>query len=308
MPPEKETTIMVTGKARGAATKPRQGPKQDKKNGKSQTSAPPAPPAEPPPPIGHNIVSLDAQRAKFLKFQHMRQLIAAKAKLTTANGELRALRKQIKAEGSKLSQIEDMIKAQTEEGRLSMMAEMQERDEAISYFTGAKQTAFEFDTESQMSPIEHARRDGELAFYNNEACTGGRYAPGSPEHQAWIERYQDLMAQRVREGIGALAADEGGGDVADGETLATEASLTALDALGEAVAAVTGEPISEAELLAGLSGPIEEMPPEPGMPRAEWKDTVQAELRAEEQLIRHGTPIPDHIGASETGGPTFATE
>jgi len=230
----------------------------NKKNGKAPEQAAaaeaPAAPTLPSPPMGHNIGELSAEQRTALEFRHMRELVSAKAKLDAANSNWRNTRKRIKAEGSVITKIEKMVKAQTDEGRLSLLADIQETKAALDSFAYATQVELFMDAEQKVAPIQKARREAEIAYYNYEDRTGGRWAPGSPEYNAWLEAYDDLMAKRVRENIQPLAA---GGhtplEEAVEESFQQEAVEASIDALEEAVAAVTGEP-------------VEMMPPEPGMP------------------------------------------
>jgi hypothetical protein len=339
---------MVAGKRAGNPTKKRQTGPRPKKNGKTpeepkQTAAAPTPAQEAPPPAsepataspppaGHNSGELDEQARKELMFVHMRQYKHEKEALDSATSRWRNFRKKVKAEGSKVTEIETMVKVETAEGSLTALAEMQRTAEIVSWFTGAKQVSFDIDVESRMSPIEKARRDATVDFYKGLGPTGGRWAPGSPEYQAYLDTHHELTANRVRGGIKPLAPTpleeailNAPAPVAQEPAVAAlDASLDALDEhidgfiqtseqgpLDEATAAVRefpGEPMSEAELVAGLENagylptahddilppdPVEVMPPEPGMPRAEWKEKTAADLEAEKQFLRHGTPLPE---------------
>jgi hypothetical protein len=198
---------------------------------------------------------------------------------------MRAVRKRIKAEGGVLSKIEKRIKSETPEGRLELFAEAQEIAEVVNSDAYATQIHLDLDAESRVSPIEKARREGQTAYLKKEACTGGRWAPGSPEHQVWIEEWHNLAAKRIHEGgpTPLETAIEETEPAANGDGMPTNAEIAevVVDSVTEAIAMI--EEIAR----------IEDTAPDPD---------------AEEMLPPDTLDGPTSILHGEDGGPTFQTE
>src|SRR5882672_2425640 len=331
----------MRGKAAGNPTKKRQtGPKPAKKapEGPKQMAAAPTPAQEAqppatepatasPPPPGHNSGEMSPADRRFNLFRTRDKIIAIRAEVAELKSDERAEFKKSKAEDNwSKSEIEKAIKAKTPEGRLSMLADAQETKFALEPYPEGMQFSMDFGPQPPEPTIVTAAREGQLAFDDGEANTGGRWAPGSPENQAWIDAWNDKMARKVRGGIRPLQTGTSTTQMdleafikTAPDTVAQEPAVGALDAslhalseqiagfiqafeqgpLAEATAAVSGDPCGtmapwEEDAAASEpnetmpTDPVETMPPEPGMPRAEWKDNMAAELSAEKQFIRHG--------------------
>ncbi len=294
---------------------------------------------------------MSADDRRYLIFRYRDKIHNRKERIAFLTGEVRAQFKQAKAEGVTKAEIEEAIKAKTPEGRLSMLARVQDIKFALEPYPEGTQFAMDFGSQPPEPPMVTAAREGRLAFDNEEAPTGGRWAPGSPEHQAWLDAYQRKMAGRVRERIQPLKAggptpietaieaaampdlprpdDFSGIGDAEGEAvgqaidraIATENFDRSQeqfngaidDALTAAIDAVTGDmgdhfgeqvdgpdrqPREDMRDYANAlgPGPLEGyMSPteETGVPRAEWKENMAAELAAEKDFVQHGTPLPE---------------
>src|SRR5258708_4827150 len=245
----------MRGKGAGNPTKPRQtGPKPKKNNKASADPAQAAPPpstepvvttspppaTESPPPPGHNS-EMSSDDRRYLIFRYRDKTHNRKERIASLTGEVRAEFKQAKAEGITKAEIEEAIKAKTPEGRLSMLARVQDIKFALEPYPEGTQFAMDFGPQPPEPTVVTAAREGRLAFDNEEAPTGGRWPPGSPENQAWLDNYQRKMAGRVRERIQPLKA----GGPTPIETAIDAAGEAGGQAINQAIAAENLDPGTE---------------------------------------------------------------
>jgi hypothetical protein len=177
--------------------------------------------------IGHNSGGLNDDQMRALTFHHKREFeVALKAKKDTAANFL-AVTKRIKAEGSSIDDIKDLIALDTPEGEVEVRSEIERRLRVARWAGADFGTQFSLLDEPDRTPlVDRAREEGKVAGMKGETLrspydgeAGQAYAEGWHLGQAALMSALDL----TRAGAEQIAAETAEAEAEESESKDVEA-------------------------------------------------------------------------------------
>lgn len=191
-----------------------------------------------PATIGDNSKDLTPAEQKALFMHHFGEILKQTDVCKAENAKRLALRKQAKADGIVLADIDFGLRCAQIEDPQIIINEQQRRAQIGQYFAlpiGA-QTEFDFDREPA---VDRARREGERAGYEATSPNTNPYDENSAQGRAWAKGWKEAQAEmaanlqsamekkqadRAKKAADLAAADDGGNDPEDDEADLAEAA------------------------------------------------------------------------------------
>ncbi|MDX0254278.1 hypothetical protein GOC32_04660 [Sinorhizobium meliloti] len=182
-----------------------------------------------PATIGDNSKDLTPAEQKALFMHHFGEILKQTDICKAENAKRLALRKQAKADGIVLADIDFGLRCAQIEDPQIIINEQQRRAQIGQYFAlpiGA-QTEFDFDREPA---VDRARREGERAAYEAASPNTNPYDENSAQGRAWAKGWKEAQAEmaanlqsamekkqadRAKKAADLAAADDGGNDPED---------------------------------------------------------------------------------------------
>ncbi|AEG54056.1 hypothetical protein GOB42_27035 [Sinorhizobium meliloti] len=182
-----------------------------------------------PATIGDNSKDLTPAEQKALFMHHLGEILKQTDICKAENAKRLALRKQAKADGIVLADIDFGLRCAQIEDQQIIINEQQRRAQIGQYFAlpiGA-QTEFDFDSEPA---VDRARREGERAGYEAASPNTNPYDENSAQGRAWAKGWKEAQAEmaanlqsamekkqadRAKKAADLAAADDGGNDPED---------------------------------------------------------------------------------------------
>ncbi|MDW9804229.1 hypothetical protein GOA91_15080 [Sinorhizobium meliloti] len=179
--------------------------------------------------IGDNSKDLTPAEQKALFMHHLGEILKQTDICKAENAKRLALRKQAKANGIVLADIDFGLRCAQIEDPQIIINEQQRRAQIGQYFAlpiGA-QTEFDFDREPA---VDRARREGERAGYEAASPNTNPYDENSTQGRAWAKGWKEAQAEmaanlqsamekkqadRAKKAADLAAADDGGNDPED---------------------------------------------------------------------------------------------
>ena len=211
----KKAATKSTGKrGRPPQTEEQKAAKKASKDAAAAAAAPPKPAessvsAESPAPAedkkpkskSADLPSADEQK---LFLSHLPIIAAQKAKLETANSDLRNLYKKAKADGFEKADFDLAMAIETAEKEAKQKAKIA-RELTIAKFCGkALGNQLDLFLEPDRTPAsENAYEEGKIAAMKNEAARPG-YDPSTEQHREYMRGYHDVQGAQIKDGIKPL--------------------------------------------------------------------------------------------------------
>ncbi|RVG38261.1 hypothetical protein CN233_03825 [Sinorhizobium meliloti] len=182
-----------------------------------------------PATIGDNSKDLTPAEQKALFMHHFGEILKQTDICKAENAKRLALRKQAKADGIVLADIDFGLRCAQIEDPQIIINEQQRRAQIGQYFALpiGTQTEFDFDREPA---VDRARREGERAAYEAASPNTNPYDENSAQGRAWAKGWKEAQAEmaanlqsamekkqadRAKKAADLAAADDGGNDPED---------------------------------------------------------------------------------------------
>lgn len=170
-------------------------------------------------PEARTIEELSDEDRQALFFDHLRKARPLFEAKKEAARDLKQAKELAEGEGVSWKDIEAAIKADTEEGRAKLIADVQ-RQQRLAQWLGLPVGASPdlFDDAANGDQAKRAAAEGKRAGMNGDPCKPpAQYAPGSEAYNAWCSGHADGNAALARRTIKpkvdpAIAAAAIGGD------------------------------------------------------------------------------------------------
>lgn len=166
--------------------------------------------AEQPAPKIFNTAMDEEQRALFIgETGHLKKIKELRARLNTANANLRAGYKSAKAHGFDKQDFDYAIQLETVELEAKTRARIA-RNLVIAKYVGSSLGAqLDLFLEPDRTPaVDIAYDEGKAASMRGEPAKPG-YDPSTPQHAQYMQGYHDDQGKRVKGGIKPLENDKG---------------------------------------------------------------------------------------------------
>lgn len=147
--------------------------------------------------IGDNSKELTPAEAKALYMHHFGEILKQTERCKAENALRLKLRKEAKADGIVLADIDFGLRCAQIEDPQIIVNEQKRRAEIGRYFAlpiGA-QSEFDFDREPA---VDRARREGERAGYENGNFDTNPYDENSEQGRAWADGWKEAQAEMVQ--------------------------------------------------------------------------------------------------------------